>query len=131
MLLAFFRFCDTSVADLINERIAHVGYGRAAIEPALVLHLDDDVLQSLLFILIEFQRPQDKMIALDKLCRGEAHGYALSLSVVFYEMAHGVKAAVHRSSVVRAVTEVLPERTFLILRYVYRVAHKLVDALIP
>ena len=50
--------------------------------------------------------------------------------MVLNEMDDCMNAAVHGSSIVGAVAEVLPERALLVLCNVYRVAYKLIDTLI-
>ena len=44
VLLALVRFRDALVADLMDVGKAHVSDGSAAIQPALLLHLEDNVL---------------------------------------------------------------------------------------
>ena len=108
MFLTLFRPCDASVADFIYERVTHVSHRRASVESALVFHLKNDVLQHLLLVLIKTQLLKYELIAFDQLCRCKSKRYAGSLRMVLNEMDDCMNAAVHGSSIVGAVAEVLP-----------------------
>ena len=96
-LLAFVRLDDAGFDQRFNERIAHIRDGRVAVKSAFQLHLDDGVLDQLLFILIEAQLLQHGFIAVDDPRRREADGKPRALRVVFNLVADGVDAAVDRS----------------------------------
>ena len=124
------RLLHRGGADAADEVEAHIGDRGAAVELALGLHLEDDVLEHLLLVLVELQLLQHAQVALDELGGGKAHGKIEALGVVFDQMDDRVEAAVHRAVVVVLIAEILPKRLFLIVRDVHGVADQLVHALI-
>ena len=109
---------------------AHIRDRRAVVEPALGLHLHDDMAQKLRFVFVQRKLLFDERIALDKLARGKARRQSRALGVILNQVDHRVQAAVHRAVVVALIAEVLPQRTLLKMRDVDRVAHKLIHALV-
>ena len=96
-LLTLVRLDDTGFDQRLDEGVAHVGDGRVAVKPALELHLDDRVLDELLFILVQMQLLHYGLVPVDDPGRGEADGEARALRVVLDLVADGVDAAVHRA----------------------------------
>ena len=130
MLAAFLRLYDRSAAHFLNEAEAHVGNGSGAVEPAFLFHLRDDVLQCLLFILVEVQPIQNKLIALGELARRKAYRDARIVSMVFNKAHNAVQTAVYRAVVVVYIAEILPPRRFPVLCHVHGVVDKLLNALV-
>ena len=130
MLAAFTRADDRARAEAVDKVEAHIRDCRGAVEPALGLHLDDNMLHHLALVFAEVQRLCYKRVALDKLACGEAQRDARRLCVVFNEVHNAVEAAVDRATVGVLVAEIDATRLFLIARDVHRVAHELVDALL-
>ena len=118
-------------AYLLDEAEAHIGHGRAAVQPSLRLHLDDDVFQHLVLIFVQLQLLQDKGIALDGLVRRETDGKSGPLRMVLDQVNDGVQAAVDGPAVIVLAAKVLAGGTFLVMGDVKRVPHQLVDALVP
>ena len=96
-LLTLVRLDDTGFDQRFDEGVAHIGDGRVAVKPALELHLDDRVLDELLFILVQMQLLHHGLVPVDDPGRGEADGEARALRVVLDLVADGVDAAVHRA----------------------------------
>ena len=129
-LLALPGADDRGLADLLDEVEAHVGHGGGPVHAALVLHLDDDVLQHLPLVLVQGQLIQDQLVPLHRLAGGEAHGEARPLGVVLDEVDDAVKAAVDGAVVVPLVAEILAGGPLLVLGDVQGVLHQLVHALV-
>ena len=130
VLAALARLDDARPTNLFDIIKAHIRDGGAAVKAALGLHLQDDMLQHFLFVLIEFKLCQDLFISLDQLARRKAGGQRGALGVVLDEMPHGVQRAVHRAAVVLDAAKVLPQRRFLVARDVHGMTHQLVHALV-
>ena len=130
MLAAFLRLYDRSAAHFLNEAEAHVGNGGGAVEPAFLFHLRDDVLQCLLFVLVEVQPIQNKLIALGELARRKAYRDARIVGMVFNEAHNTVQTAVYRAVVVVHIAEILPPRRFPVLCHVHGVVDKLLNTLV-
>ena len=96
-------------AQALDVVIAHGGNGGIAVQLALVLHLDDAVLDHLQLVLIEQEAADDVLVALDELRRRKAPGHPGSLRVILDQVRDGVDAAVHRT----VITEIhaLRQRT--------------------
>jgi len=73
-LLALMRLDDAGFDQRFNERIAHIRDGRVAVKSAFQLHLDDGVLDQLLFVLVKVQLLQHGFIAVDDPRRRDADG---------------------------------------------------------
>ena len=130
MLRALTGFDDAALADALDVGETHVGHGRAAVEPALGLHLQDDVFEHFFFVLIQGELFQDPLIALDELAGREAQGQAVGGRVVLDQVADRVQAAVDRAAVVVRAAEVLAQGPLLVFGHMDRVLDQLVDALI-
>ena len=130
MLAAFLGLGDAALAHLLDVGEAHVRHGSAAVQIPLAFHLQHDVLQHFLLVLVQGQLIQDQLIALDDLAGGKAQGQPGLFRVVLNQMHHSVDAAVHRAAVVRAVAKILPQGLFLIFGDVQGVLHQFVHALI-
>ena len=102
MLAALSAFDHGFVTQFFDVFIAHGGNGGVAVQTALLLHLDDAVLQQLQLILVDGKALDDILVALDHLGRRKAPGHTRILGVVLDLVGHGVNAAVDRS----VVTEV-------------------------
>ena len=130
MLAALRRLGDGSRAELHDECKAHVGDGSAAVEPALLLHLRDNVPDGILLVFVECKLRADQPVALDHLACGEPQRETRLLCVILDEVTDAVDAAVYCAAVVRFIAEILPERFLLIVCDVDCVLDQLVDALI-
>ena len=94
---------DSIGADPLDEGVAHVGQRRVTVEAALLLHLDDRMLDHVKLVLIQRKPGRDILVALHQLGRGEAEGDTCRLRVILDQMRHGVDAAVHRPIVAEVV----------------------------
>ena len=130
MLAALVGLDDASFTYFADIVKAHVRDGGAAVKAALGLHLQDDVLQHLLLVLIQIKLLGDPLVALDQLAGREARGKSGPLGVILDQMAHGVQRAVHGPAVILRAAKVLPQRPLLIAGNMYRVANQLIHALI-
>ncbi len=130
MLPALPGLDHAAAADLLDKVEAHLGDGGAAVEAALGLHLQHDVLEHLRLVRVERELLEDARVALGELARGEADGQLRASGVVFDQVDRGVQTAVHRAAVVVLAAEVLPLRLLLIAGDVHRVVHQLVHALV-
>ena len=99
MLAALSAFDHGLVAQLFDVFIAHGGDGGVAVQAALLLHLNDAVLQQLQLVLVDGKALDYILVALDHLGRRKAPGHASVLGVVLDLVGHGVDAAVDRSVV--------------------------------
>ena len=129
-LLALYRFFYRRSAYVVDKTETHIRDGGAAVQPAFGLHLQDDMLDHLFFILLQLQLVDDQRVALDHLVGGKAHRQPRAAGVVLDQVADGVDAAVHRASVLRFVAEILPQGLFLIVRHVQRVVDQLLHAFV-
>ena len=96
--LALLRLSHRRFGHLGDERKAHVRNRRAAVEAALLFHLQDDVLGHFGFIRIKCQLLFDQGVALDQLAYRKPHGQPRRLRVILNEVRDAVQAAVHRAS---------------------------------
>ena len=101
------------------------------IHAPLLFHLQHDMLQHFLLVLVQLQLIRDQRIPFHKLgCRKPA-GQAGRNRMVLDKMADGMQRPVHRSAVILGTAEILPQRTFLIPGYMNGMAHQLVHTLVP
>ncbi len=77
-----------------------------AVQAALLLHLHDDVLDHLFFVLVQLQGFLNAVVALHQLGGGKPHRDARRLGVILDEVDDAVDAAVHRAAVVILAAEV-------------------------
>ena len=130
VFLAFLRLDNRLGAQLLDEGIAHIGYCRGAVQASLSLHLAYDMLDGVLFVLVQLQRLLHQAVTFHQLAGGKADREAGCHCVIFYQVHHAVQAAVHRSAVVFLVTEVFARGLLLIAGDVHRVLYQLVDTLV-
>ena len=95
--------------DALNERVAHVRKGRVAVEPGLIFHLHDAVLEQLPLVFIELERCRKVVAALDELGRAEARRHADAVGMVGDQMHDRMDAAVH-GRIIRAEIRHLRQR---------------------
>ena len=112
--------------DALDERVAHVRKGRVAVEPGLVFHLHDAVLEQLQLVFIEFERRGEVVPAFDELGRAETRRHADAVGVVGDQVHDRVDAAVH-GRIVRAEVRHLRQRPAARngQRLVYQLGHAL------
>ena len=127
---ALARLFHAGIADLRNKGKTHVGDGGASIQTALFFHLQRDMFQSFLFVLIKRQLIDDQPVPLDRFAGGKTHRDARCLRMVFDQMYHRVQTAVYGAAMFVFVAEILSLRLFLILCDVDRVVHQLLNALV-
>ena len=96
VLLALVALNHTDLHHILNEAVAHIRQSGIAVQPALVLHLHDAVLQQLLFVLIQLKLPQDVFIALNELRSSKSRRDVRLVGVVLDHMHHRVDAPMHR-----------------------------------
>ena len=63
----------------------HIRNGSGPVQPALLLHLEDDVLDHFFFVLIQLQGFLNAVVALHQLRGGKTHRDASCLGVVLNE----------------------------------------------
>ena len=120
------RFAD----KLFNEIKAHVGNRCRPVKTALFFHLQDDVINHLLFILLELQRFQDPFVSLNHLGRGKTDRYLRALRMILNQVHDCVQRSVYSAAVFLRVTEILPSGSLLIFRHMDRMPYQLVDTLV-
>ena len=103
----------------------------AAVQTPLLLHLHDDVLDHLFFVLIELQGRLDALVALHELCGRKAHRDVRRHGMVLDQVSNTVDAAMQRTAV-RTVgrAKVQATRALAEPRHVQGVVHQLADALV-
>ena len=116
--------------QLLNEGEAHIRNGGSAVQAALLLHLHDDVLDHLFFVLVQLQGFLNAVVALHQLGGGKPHRDARRLGVILDEVDDAVDAAVHRAAVVILTAEVHASGPLLIFCHMHGMVHQLVHALI-
>ena len=114
----------------MDEVEPHIRDGGGAVQTPLLLHLDDDVLDHLFFVLVQLQGFLNAVVALHQLGGGKPHRDARRLGVILDEVDDAVDAAVNRTAVVILAAEVHPARTLLILCHMDGVIHQLIHALV-
>ena len=116
--------------QLLNEGEAHIRNGGGAVQPALLLHLHDDMLDHFFFVLIQLQRLLDALVALHQLGGSKTHRDARRFGMILDKMDDAVDAAVHCAAVVVLAAKVHASRPLLILCHMDSVVHQLIHALI-
>ena len=96
VLPAFLRLHHALAADLFDEIIAHVRQRGISVQPGLMLHLDDGVLDQFFFVLTQLQRVEKVLLALDELHGAEAAGDVDALGMILDDVAHRMDAPMHR-----------------------------------
>ena len=126
VLAALAALDDGLAAQALDVIIAHGRDGRVAVEAALVLHLDDAVLEQLQLVLVDGETLDDVRVALDHFRRGKAAGNPGALGVILDQVGDGVDAAVHRA----VVAEIDALRQNFLARSAHGAVDQLVDALV-
>ena len=88
------------------------------------------MLQHLLFVLVKLQLIQNQLIPFDQLAGSKTNRKADSLGMIFDQMTDTMQAAVNGTAMVCSVTEILPQRFFLIACDMYSMPDQLIDTLI-
>ena len=130
LLFAFVGLDHRLGYQLLNEGEPHIRNGGGAVQPALLLHLHDDMLDHLFFVLIQLQGFLNALVALHQLGGGKPHRNARRLSVVLDQMDDAVDAAVHRAAVVVLTAEIHAAGPLLILCHMKGMVYQLIHALI-
>ena len=130
MFPAFSRLDDTAVAYLVYVRETHFRHGSIAVQTAFLFHLQNDVFQHFLFVLIQLQGIQDQLIAFNDLAGRKTQRQTGSGSVVIDQVNYRMNAAVNCSASGTVVTEVVIYRGFLVSGNVNGVVDQLINALI-
>ena len=130
MLLALLWLDNGAVADLFNKGKAHIGNGCGTVKTTLCFHLDNDMLQCFLFILVKLKLLQDQMIPLCQLGGCKTDGYACIFRMILDQVHDSMKAAVNSTAMIISITEVLSAGTFLIFGYMHGVGDQLPDSFI-
>ena len=110
----------------LNKRVTHVGKRGVAVETGFRLHLDDAVLQHLLFVPVEGKLIGKRITALNELGRTEPRRNSACIRVVGDQMSDRVNTAMHGRI---ACTEVGHPGDGLAARSVHGLLHELGDAL--
>ena len=118
------------IHQLVDEVEPHIRDGGGAVQTPLLLHLDDDVLDHLFFVLVELQGRLDALVALHELCGRKAHRDACGLGMILDQVDDAVDAAVDGAAVILLAAEIHPARPLLILCDMERMVHQLVHALV-
>ena len=106
LLLALAGLHDGLIHQLVDEVEPHIRDGGGAVQTPLLLHLDDDVLDHLFFVLNQLQGLLNAGVAFHQLCGGKAHRDPRRPGVVLDEVDDAVDAAVHRAAVVVLTAEI-------------------------
>ncbi len=80
LLLALVGLDHRLSHQLMDKGEAHIRNGGGAVQAALLLHLHDDMLDHLFFVLIQLQGFLNAVVALHQLCGGKAHRDARRLA---------------------------------------------------
>ena len=104
---------DGLAHEFFNEAVAHVGKCCVPVQAPLLLHLQNRVLNELLFVLVELERIFDAAVSFNKPRRGKARVDARRLRVVFDLVADRMDAPVHGAR----LTEVVDLRQNFPLRH--------------
>ena len=127
---AFPRFDDCLPADFFDKTKPHIRNRSCPIQPAFLLHLADNMFQRLFFIRVQIQTRLNLLIAFCQLRCSKAHRNTRILRVIFDQMHNTMQAAVHRATVIIRITEILPSRFLLKMRYMKRMIDQLSDSFI-
>ena len=130
LLLALVRLHDGLIDQLVNEVEPHIRDGGGTIQPALLLHLHDDVFDHFFFVLVELQRLLNAGIALHQLGGCEPHWDPRRFGVILDQVDDAMDAAMHRAAMIFFAAEIHPARPLLIFCYMDGMIHQLIDALI-
>ena len=110
VLLALMALDHGGGHNALDERIAHIGQRRVAVEAGLVFHLHDAVLEQLALVLVEIEHLCQIIAALDELGRAKARRHADAVGMVGDDVHDRMDAAVH-GGIVRAEVRHLRQRT--------------------
>ena len=130
MLPAFFGFHHRFTAYFLYKSKTHICNGRRPIQPSLIFHLLNNMLQCLLFIFIQPQCLQNLLIPLCQLCRCETDRNPCIPGMILHKMHDTVKTPVHRPAIIIRVTKVQSSGVFLVFCHMDSVMDKLVNSLI-
>ncbi len=118
------------LADVLDKVKAHICDSGASIHSPLMLHLNDSMLDQLLFVLIEFKLLHYQPVSLNRFCSGKLQRQPRLLCMILYNGLYGVDSPVNSAAVVVLAAKILLFRLFLIFRYMQRVFYQLVYALV-
>ena len=130
LLLALMGLDNGLSHQLVDKVEPHIRNGSGPVQPALLLHLEDDVLDHFFFVLIQLQGFLNAVVALHQLRGGKTHRDASCLGVVLNEMDDAMDAAVDRTAVVVLATEIQPAWAFLILCHMDGMVYQLIHTLV-
>ena len=103
MLAALPRLDHAGAAHALDEGEAHVREGGEAIRAGLLLHLANDVSDTLQLVLVKAEGLDYELIPLDELGCRKANGNRRSARVVLDQLGDAVDAAVERAVVGRVL----------------------------
>ncbi len=130
MLFALLWLYNGGIANLFDKAKTHIRNGGCTVQPALLLHLADNMLYCFLFVLAELQLLQNELVTLGHLCSSKAQRYAGIRSVIFNKVHYTVQASMHCAAVIACVAEILTARPLLVFCHMERMGDKLVNTLI-
>ena len=130
LLLALMGLDHRLRHQLLNEGEPHIRNGGGAVQPALLLHLHDDMFDHFFFVGVQLQRFFNAGVTLHQLGGGKTHRDARCLGVILDEVQDAVDAAVHRAAVVILAAKIHPPGALLILCHMDGVVYQLVHALV-
>ena len=128
MLLALLGLDYGLGAQPVDEAEPHIGDSGALVEPALLLHLADDVLKQRFLVLVERELRDYELVALRDLARREAYGKSCLFGVVLDEVGYAVEAAVNSAAVLGLLAKVLYHGRLAVVRDVNGVLDELLYA---
>ena len=127
------RLDHAGAAHALDEGKAHVRKSGEAIRAGLLLHLANDVSDTLQLVLVKAEGLDYELVPLDELGCRKANGDRRGARVVLDQLGDTVDAAVERAVVRRVLgarAEVDAAGTLAIARDVHRMFHKLADTLV-
>ena len=128
MLTALPGTVDSLPADLEDKGVAHVSDCSTLVHSALIFHLDNDMIEQLLLILIEAEFIKQEAIAFDDLGGGKSNRQVCALCMVFDQVGDSMETTMYGTAVIVFITEILPQGTFLIVGDMDGVIHQFLNA---
>ena len=133
MLAALPRLNHAGAAHALDEGKAHIREGGEAVRAGLLLHLANDVSDTLQLVLIKAEGLDYELISLDEFGCRKANGNRRGTRVVLDQLGDAMDAAVECAVVRRVLgarAEVDATGALAIARDVHRMLHELADTLV-
>ena len=108
------RFYYRALTNPLDKVKTHICNRCAAVQPPFFFHLQDQVLQCFLFILVQSQAFQDQWISFNQFCSCKPHRNICLPGMVFYNMADSMNTAMHCTTKLIFITKILSSRLFLV-----------------